>query len=66
MHYADIKPNFYEAFRVAVAVFLKLNCENLNIALVCTHTHTGRSSDSQNDLWAAIDKALILKAIFKI
>lgn len=66
MHYADIKPNFYEAFRVAVAVFLKLNCENLNIALVRTHTHTGRSSDSQNDLWAAIDKALILKAIFKI
>lgn len=40
MHYADIKPNFYEAFRVAVAVFLKLNCENLNIALVRTHTHT--------------------------
>lgn len=38
MHYADIKPNFYEAFRVAVAVFLKLNCENLNIALVHTHT----------------------------
>lgn len=48
---------------MAVAIRLKLNCENLSRA----HTLEDRiCSDSHNDLCAARDKALILKATFEI